>query len=197
MKNYFTKYPWLAYTFIGVIVTIICILGGYWIWINYYDVTYISGKVKSFSWQMDVKKYNWESVSYSDWWDEIPDDGYDEWCFEKDRTITLKNDDGTTEKITFKDDYCNYYIDEWVYDNTIANSGTDKNPFYLPYPADTKKVKYEEQPGTFTVYFTSDTTGTIDFNYDHATWDSFREGMSVQIGVSRKGTVPYPPKLPQ
>ena len=167
------------------------------IWYNYFDVSYIPGKVESFFWQMDVKKYNWEPVSYSDWWNEIPDDGYGAWCYDKDRTITVKNDDGLSEEITFTDSYCDYYIDEWVYDNTIANSGTDKNPFYLPYPADTKKVKYVEQLGTFTVYFTSDTTGTISFNYDRATWDSFREGMSVQIGISRQGTVPYPPKLPQ
>lgn len=197
MKNYLGRYPWLIYVPVGIIAVALCIWGAYSIWYNYFDVTYVPGKVTGFSWQMYVKKYNWEPVSYSDWWDEIPDYGYDEWCYEKDRTITIEHSDGTSEEITIKDNYCNYYIDEWVYDKTIPNTGTDKNPFYLPHPADTKKVKYVKQTGVFTVYFTTDIIETVTFNYDRATWDAFREGMSVMVGISRKGTVPYPPKLPQ
>ncbi|OGD83425.1 hypothetical protein A2572_01810 [Candidatus Collierbacteria bacterium RIFOXYD1_FULL_40_9] len=197
MKNFFNRYPWAVYVPLGIITILLCIWGIYSIWYNYYDVSFVPGKVEGFSWQMDIKEYHWEAVSYSDWWDEIPYDGYGEWCYEKERTITIEHTDGTTEDVTFDDDYCNYYVDEWVYYQTISNSNTDKNPAYSPIPVDTSKVKYSQQPGVFTVHFVSDTTGTIHFSYDRATWDAFREGMSVQIGVSRKGTVPYPPELPR
>lgn len=197
MKRYFSKYPWIIYTIIGIIVTLLCARGGYLIWYNYLDVTYIPGKVKGFSWQMDVYKYRLVTEEKGDWADELESGNYDVNCHPEWRTIEEEQSDGSIKKYDVIDQYCYYKVDSWNYDSTIPNSGTDKNPFYAPYPANSTRVKYEKQPGIFTVYFTSDITGAIHFNYDRATWDAFREGMTVQIGISRKGTVPYAPKLPQ
>lgn len=197
MKNYFNRYPWAVYSIIGVIATILCARGIHWLWYNYYDVSYIPGKVESFAWQMNVYKYHLITEEKSDWADELEDGNYDVECYDAWRLVKETLDDGSVIEYEIEDTYCEYKVDTWEYVSTIPGKGTDKNPFYPPYPANTARVKYEEQPGIFTVYFTTDVTGTIDFNYDRDTWDAFREGMSVQIGVSRKGTVPNKPKLPQ
>jgi hypothetical protein len=197
LKNFFNRNPWVIYALLAVITIPLCIWGLYSIWYNYYDVTYITGKVESFSWQMDVDEYHLITEEKGDWADEIEEGNYDVECYDAWRPVKETLENGNVVEYEIEDKYCEYKVDSWDYHDTISNTGTDKNPFYLPYPADTKKIKYEEQPGTFTVYFTSDTTGTISFNYDRATWDAFRAGMRVQIGISRQGTTPYPPKLPQ
>lgn len=196
MKNFLYRYPWAVYVPVGIIIILLSIWGIYSIWYNYYDVTYIPAKVESFSWKMDVYEYHLVTEEKGDWADEIEDGNYDVECYDAWRTVKETLEDGRVIEYAVEDVYCEYKVDSWDYHKSISNTGTDKNPFYLPYPADTKKIKYKEQPGVFTVHFVSDTTGTIQFVYDRATWDAFREDMNVQIGISRQGTTPYPPELP-
>ncbi len=197
MKTYLNRYPWLAYVIIGTILTPLSILGIYSVWHNYYDVTYVQGRVKGFSWQMNVWEYHLTTEEKTDWADEIESGNYDVKCYDAWRPVKETLENGTVVEYEIEDSFCEYKVDTWEYADSIKNSGTDKNPHYLDYPADSAKIKYEEQPGIFTVYFTTDITGTVNFNYDRETWDSFQKDMIVRIGVSLKGTVPYRPELPR
>lgn len=184
-----------------VIITIItlAILGGigYLIWYNYYDVRYVPGKVESFSWQMNIKEYHLTTHNKSDWADEVEFGSYNKNCHKAWRTIEETQPDGSINEYDILDDYCYYMVDTWDFYKNHPNTGIDKNPFYLSVPDNTSKIEYREQPGIFTVYFKTDITETIHFNYDRQTWESFREGMRVMVGVSRKGTTPYKPELPR
>lgn len=193
MNSLFEKYPWLKT--VGIVALII--IGayiiysiGHYIWYWNFDTTNRPGEVESLSWKMEVYEYHWESVSKNSWEEDVPYDAYFIYCEDKERTVSGE---------TVVGQYCSYYVDEWVYKQTIRNSGTDKNPAYPSHPSNTLETEYREQPGTFTVTFSSVeyVHEQFSFNYNRQTWDNFRPGMRVTVGVNKKGKVPFRPELPR
>ncbi len=202
MNEFFERNPGLKTPGIvlGIIITLVLLGWGInRIWYWNFDTESRPGKVVSVSWQMDVNEYYWKSVSHSDWHESVPDNAHNEWCYNKSRTISVTREDGTSENITYIDTYCEYYLDEWVYQQTYRRTGTDKNPVYVEYPENTSTVEYREVPGVFTVTFSSVeyVRGQFSFNYDRQTWDKFQTGMRVTVGVNKKGKVPFRPELPR
>ena len=193
MDSLFKKNPWLR-TVLIVILIVVSAWGiyrlGYYIWDQNFNTTNRTGEVESVSWQMDVKEYHWEAVNKSSWEEDVPYNAYFVSCYDKERTVNSE---------TVVGQYCSYYIDEWVYYQTLRKTGVDRNPIYPTHPTNTSKVQYREQPGTFIVNFScvEYVRGQFSFTYDHQTWNEFQPGMKVTVGVNKKGRGPFKPELPR
>lgn len=118
-------------------------------------------------------------------------------CTEPDQEPCTKTERKPKYKyIDVYEDKCTYNVDRWVFIQSFPTSGYDHSPYYFNTPVSSSNVRYDQIPGTYTVFFSSEFTdpSTFTFNYNYNTWLLFTPDKLVSIEVNRQNTVPWAPE---
>ena len=192
-----------------IVLAVVCSLGAGLIYLLFFRGESVSGTVSGVRWERTIDVEGLVPVEYSDWYDQIPEDGEVLECQREVRSIenqpqsnaeevcgtpySVDTGSGVAEVVQdceyhVYDDYCSYSVIEWAVVDTVSLSGDD---FYPEWPEPSLGVdeRLGDQSETYLVYFKVDNDNYTYSISNFENWQQFEVGSLWHLEVNALGGV--------